>query len=87
MVTFVVWIGLRALLGLYPGYGLSQPEELRRQTYTVAATLAITAIFVQATQMGDLLSQLILGLCFLSLLLVAPQTRYFMSWCLMKLGL
>ena len=31
-----VWIGLRALLGLYPGYGLNQAKELRRQTYAVA---------------------------------------------------
>ena len=32
----LVWIGLRVLLGLYPGYGLNQTEELRRQTYAVA---------------------------------------------------
>src|SRR5215212_7161325 len=28
----VVWVGLRASLGLYPGYGLGSVEELRRQT-------------------------------------------------------
>src|SRR5918998_2275632 len=28
----VVWVGLRAALGLYPGYGLGPIEELRRQT-------------------------------------------------------
>jgi hypothetical protein len=28
-----VWVGLRAVLGLYPGYGLGQVEELRRQTF------------------------------------------------------
>src|SRR5215218_9546479 len=26
-VVYVVWIAMRALLGLYPGYGLDQPEE------------------------------------------------------------
>ena len=87
VVIIVVWVVIRALLGLYPSYGLSQPEELRRQTYAVAATLAITAVFAMATQTGELLSRLILGLCFLSLLLVAPWTRYFVKWCLMKLGL
>lgn len=35
-----VWVGLRALLGLYPGYDLNQAEELRRQAYAVAAALA-----------------------------------------------
>ena len=43
-----VWVGLRALLGLYPGYGLNYVEELRRQTYAVAATLVITSIFALA---------------------------------------
>ena len=41
----VVWVGLRAALGLYPGYGLSQVEELRRQTFALFATLAITTVF------------------------------------------
>src|SRR5215218_7641276 len=30
-----VWIGLRSLMGLYPGYGLSSAERLRRHTYSV----------------------------------------------------
>jgi|SRR5215203_3553501 hypothetical protein len=46
--TIGVWVGLRALLGLYPGYGLGNVEELRRQTYAVAASLAITSIFALA---------------------------------------
>jgi hypothetical protein len=35
---------LRAFLGLYPGYCLDHGEELRRQTYAVAASVAITSI-------------------------------------------
>jgi hypothetical protein len=31
--NMVAWIGLRAVLGLYPGYGLDQVEEVRRQTF------------------------------------------------------
>ena len=38
------WVGLRALLGLYPGYGLDSVEELRRHVYAVFATLAMLAI-------------------------------------------
>src|SRR5215203_3600579 len=32
------WVGLRALLGLYPGYGLDSVEELLRHSYSVFAT-------------------------------------------------
>jgi hypothetical protein len=32
--VIAVWVGLRALLGLYPGYGLDSVEELRRHTYS-----------------------------------------------------
>ena len=43
--SVAVWIGIHALLGLYPGYGLDRVEELRRRTYAVLATVAITATF------------------------------------------
>jgi len=85
--SVVVWVGLRALLGLYPGYGLSQVEELRRQTYAVLATLAITAIFVVASGVEDAVSRLALGLSCVSLLLFAPMVRQFVKWRLMKAGL
>ncbi|HEU4994778.1 MAG TPA: exopolysaccharide biosynthesis polyprenyl glycosylphosphotransferase [Gemmatimonadaceae bacterium] len=32
----VLWISMRAVSGLYPGYGIPQPEELRRSTVTTA---------------------------------------------------
>src|SRR5215211_434336 len=82
-----VWVGVRALLGLYPGYGLGAVEELRRQTYAVAATLAITTVVAFAFQIGDSLSRLLVGLNFLGLLLLAPLVRYFAKWLMMKLGL
>lgn len=85
--SVAVWLGLRALLGLYPGYGLSQVEELRRQTYAVLATLAVTAIFAFALQVGGTMSRLVLAMGFLSLLLLAPFVRQFVKWRLMKAGL
>src|SRR5215216_3269201 len=82
-----VWVGVRALLGLYPGYGLDNVEELRRQTYAVAAALAITSIFALAFQVGNLLSRLLLFSGFLGLLLLAPLLRHFVKWWMMQGGL
>jgi Undecaprenyl-phosphate galactose phosphotransferase WbaP len=74
-----VWIGLRGLLGLYPGYGLDQTEELRRQTHAVLATLAMTMVFAVAFHIGDLLSRLLLVFGFLGLSVVAPLVRHFIK--------
>jgi len=82
-----VWVGLRALMGLYPGYGMDAVEELRRQSYSVGATLAIVAIFALTFQVGDLFSRLLLGLGFLILLGVSPLARYFVKRGLLKLGM
>jgi FlaA1/EpsC-like NDP-sugar epimerase len=41
LAVISTWIGLRALLGLYPGYGLDPVEQLRRHTYATFTTLAI----------------------------------------------
>jgi Undecaprenyl-phosphate galactose phosphotransferase WbaP len=82
-----VWVGLRALLGLYPGYGLNYVEELRRQTYAVAATLMITSVFALAFQVGDMLSRLLLVFGFLGLLNLAPPLRYLVKRGTLQLGL
>jgi len=82
-----VWVGVRALLGLYPGYGLNYVEELRRQTYAVAATLVITSIFALAFQVGGLLSCLLLVFGFLGLLILAPPLRYLVKRGTAHLGL
>ncbi len=83
----VVWVGLRASLGLYPGYGLDPVEELRRQTFALLATLAITLVFAFASHLGDSFSRLLLGVWSLELLLVAPIARYFAKQALMRVGL
>ena len=85
--SLAVWVGLRALMGLYPGYGLDPVEELRRQTYAVLAAMATTAVFAVTLQVGDMLSRLALGLSFAGLLLFAPLVRQLVKWRLMKTGL
>jgi Undecaprenyl-phosphate galactose phosphotransferase WbaP len=82
-----VWIGLRALLGLYPGYGLDLVEELRRQTYAVAAALAIITTFALAFKIGDSLSRLLLISSFLGLAVLAPPARHLVKRAMMRVGL
>ena len=86
-ITMMVWILMRVLLGLYPGYGLNQVEELRRQTYTALAALAVTATLAFGLQVGDLLSRLLVGLSSLELLLLSPLVRHLVKWGLGKVGL
>ncbi len=85
--TVVVWVGLRTLLGLYPGYGLGAVEELRRQTYAAFAALAIIATITVALQVGDLMSRLVFALVFLGLLLLAPLLRHLVKGRMMRAGL
>ena len=47
-----VWIGLRSLMGLYPGYGLSSEERLRRHTYSVVGTLAAVSFAMVLIPLG-----------------------------------
>jgi hypothetical protein len=75
------WVGLRALLGLYPGYGLDSVEQLRKHTYATFAILAMVAIFAFGFQLGLMLSRLLLALVFLGLLVLTPFAQHFMkSW-------
>jgi Undecaprenyl-phosphate galactose phosphotransferase WbaP len=83
----VAWIGLRAVLGLYPGYGLDQVEELRRQTFAMVATLTIIAVFAFASQLAIELSRILLFGWALGLLLVAPLVRYVVKWMMKGTGL
>lgn len=85
--SVAAWIGLRAMLGLYPGYGLDAVEKLRRHAYSVFAALAILAVFALGFQVGGLLSRLLLGASFLGFLFLAPFTRHFVTLGLRRAGL
>ena len=85
--NMAVWIGLRALLGLYPGYGLDSVERLRRHVYSVCATLAILAVFAVGLHIGYLLPRSMLLLTFLGLLFVAPLSQYLVRRKLKRLKL
>jgi Undecaprenyl-phosphate galactose phosphotransferase WbaP len=82
-----VWVGLRGLLGLYPGYGLDSVERLRRHAYSVFATLAVLAVLAVGFQVGDSLSRLLLALTFLGLLFLTPFAQYFAKLCMKRAGL
>ena len=82
MTTFAMgavitsWVGLRGLLGLYPGYGLDSVEQLRRHTYATCASMAMLAILALGFQLGLLLSRPQLALVFLGLLILTPFAEY-----------
>lgn len=84
--SVVIWIGLRGLLGLYPGYGLDSVERLRRHTCSVFAVLAMMAVLALGFQVGGMLSRLLIGLAFMGLLFAAPLLRYFMMQGLDRIG-
>jgi Undecaprenyl-phosphate galactose phosphotransferase WbaP len=85
--AIVVWISLRALLGLYPGYGLNSAEELRRHTYALFAALAVLAVLAVGFRVGGmLLPRPLLVLTFLELLVLVPLVRCLAKWGLKEVG-
>jgi len=87
LAIVATWIGLRTLLGLYPGYGFDSAERLRRHTYATFATLSILAIFALGFQIGDSLSRLLLALVFLGLLVLGPLMQHLVRLRMKKAGL
>ena len=83
----VAWVGVRAVLGLYPGYGLDQVEELRRQTYALFAALTIVVVFAFASNFGDELSRILVFGWALGLLLAAPVARSIVRSAIRRTGL
>ena len=82
-----MWVGLRALMALYPGYGLDAVEEVRRHTYAALAALAALAIFVVGFRVSGTVSRSLLVLFFSGLLILAPFTRYLTKLALKKIGM
>jgi hypothetical protein len=85
--AIAVWVALRALLGMYPGYGLDAVQELRRHTFSSLAALGVLAIFALSFHIAELLSRMLLGLAFAGLLLFAPFARYLVKRGLKGTGL
>ena len=93
-----VWIGLRYLMGLYPGYGLSSAERLRRHTYSVLGAAAAVSIVIVlglgdiAARFGDFefyksFPRLLLALGFVGILLLSPLVQSLARWGVWRLGI
>jgi hypothetical protein len=78
-----VWVVLRAILGLYPGYGLNAVDELRRQSYATLGALIIASTFFGLHQGQDVSRSVLIG-GFLVLLIAAPLVRQLVKWSLKK---
>ena len=85
--SVIIWVGLRALLGLYPGYGLDSAEKLRRHVYSVFATLAVLAVVAIGFKVGEALSRVLLACAFLGLLFLAPVVQHLVRMGMKKAGL
>ncbi len=94
-----MWIGLRSSMGLYPGYGLSAPERLRRHTYSVVGALAAVTFAIALIPLGAIASlfgmfevvgrlpRLLLVLGFVGLLLLSPLVQGLARWGMWRLGI
>jgi hypothetical protein len=96
--VLAVWIGLRSLMGLYPGYGLSSEERLRRHTYSVVGTLAAVFIAILLSlrviaskpvpfEVYESFPRLLLALGFVGLLLLPPLVQGFARREMRRLGI
>jgi hypothetical protein len=76
----VIWVWMRAALGLYSlGYGLARVEEIRRQTFALFATVGIILVFTFSSQLGGLIPRTVLFGWALGLLVVAPVVRHYVK--------
>ena len=92
-----VWIGLRYLMGLYPGHALSQAQRLRRHAYSVVGAL-VAVSFIMAFlrrpidsmfgffQLVGGFPHVLLTLGFVGLLLLAPLVQDLVLRVMRRLG-
>jgi hypothetical protein len=83
VIPVAVWVVLRAVLGLYPGYGLNAVDELRRRGYATLGALILASTFLGLHQ-GQDVSRSVLIDGFLVLLFAAPLVRQLVKWSLKK---
>jgi hypothetical protein len=86
LLPIAVWVVLRAVLGLYPGYGINAVDELRRQSYSTLGALVIAAAFLGLHRGQDVSRSVLIG-GFLALLIAAPLVRRSAKWGLERAGL
>ena len=84
--SLALWMLLRALLGLYPGYGVDPAQELRLQTYSSVLTLVVVLVILSAMDMGGLFFHL-LPLGVFGLVLAVPVARSGTKWALRRANL
>lgn len=84
--SLFLWILLRSLLGLYPGYGMDPAQELRLQTYSSVLMLAVVSVILFTTDMGGLFFHL-LPLGIFGLVLAVPVVRAGTKWVLRRANL
>ncbi len=83
VLPVTVWVVLRAVLGLYSGYGLNTVDELRRQSYATLGALLMASAFLGLHQGQDVSRSVLIG-GFLVLLIAAPLVRQVVKWSLKK---
>ncbi|HEY6580763.1 MAG TPA: undecaprenyl-phosphate galactose phosphotransferase WbaP [Rubrobacter sp.] len=86
VAAVAVWVGLRALMELYPGFGLDAVQEVRRHTYAALAALPMVVTFAVAIRISGSISRLLLVVFFSGLLVLTPFTRYLTKVALKKVG-
>ncbi|MEW6637424.1 MAG: undecaprenyl-phosphate galactose phosphotransferase WbaP, partial [Actinomycetota bacterium] len=84
--SLMLWILLRSLLGLYPGYGVEPAQELRLQTYSSVLTLAVVSVVLFAMGMGGFFFHL-LPIGIFGLVLAVPVVRSGTKWVLRRADL
>lgn len=75
--SLTLWMMIRLMLGLYPGYRNDPVQELRLQTHSSVVVLAVITIAAATVGMGERFFYALLPIGALGLLLVAPVAR---SW-------
>ena len=83
ILPVAVWVVLRGVVGLYPGYGLDAVVELRRQSYATLGALIVASAFLGLHQGQDVSRSVLIG-GFLILLIAAPLMRQSVKWSLKK---
>jgi hypothetical protein len=83
VLPVAVWVALRAVLGLYPGYSINAVDELRRESYATLGALIIASTFLGLHKGQDVSRSVLIG-GFLALLIAAPLVRQSVKWSLKK---